>query len=260
MHVRQRIEKGSILASLKSTWQIAHPIALEHILEDDYGVPQFGLDLPRLDTVELPRDHSAWPYLGSRNHDGGVLGVGVQDDVLTLTISDYEAWRFSGTLDEYRGKPLLPPYSTKHPPFPVELRFEGVRELAFFQDQENGKLHRLKHSLASQLRRVDEFSFDQVLDYRQDTITAVFALLLTKARRTDVVGSTYVHDLFVAVTAKRLVAVEHQREAWISHYGEGEAWLWDEFAWNRRERHLDDWTDVVRYVEELHEQRNDIRR
>jgi hypothetical protein len=225
MRVRKRIINGSLLDMFKSTAQIMHPYSLAEWEAE--GIALYGKELPRLERVEVPESHPAWPYLSNRSHDAGVFSFEVEEDAAVLILNDNDGRKFALAR------------------IPVALSFEGLEEFAVFQAEVNGKLTRLKHSLRKNLSKVSEFVADWVLQLDDGGVVIILQLRVKPARCTLISQSGAVsppwrvwvqHDLYICVRARAAVAVEMQRQEWIKLYGEDTAYLWDLFTKARKDK------------------------
>ena len=248
----------SKLKSFKSQYQIAHRLDIEDLLE--YGVELYRPDLPRLNSTPVPEGHPAKRYLEHRSHDTTIHGLSVVPQGVSLSINDYDGWRLAGAYEERLGMPKT--RSMRIPFIPVSLVFLHLREFRVYQYEASGRLVRLKHSLRSNLAKMDSFIHDTVLKFDEDGVSLVIEARLHPARHSLIcpaengkprgAGSVWhAHDLLLCIECQDIQVEEGQREAWQAHFGEEKVWAWDAYLNVRSERSMPGWQDFVDFLEEI---------
>lgn len=248
----------SKFAAFKSRNQIAHPLDIEDLLE--YGVDLYRPDLPLLETVSVPEGHPAKRYLEHRSHDAAIHWLSVVSQGVSLSINDYDGWRLAGAYEERLGMPIT--RSMRIPFIPVSLVFSQLREFRVYQYEADGRLVRLKHSLRSNLAKMDSFIHDTVFQFDEDGVSLIIEASLHPARHSLIcpaesgrphgTGSVWhAHDLLLCIDCQDIQVEERQREAWQAHFGEERLWVWDAYLKVRDERAMPGWQDFVDYLEEI---------
>jgi hypothetical protein len=219
--VRSQIPKGHPFRKVRNYYEI-WPFK-EGI--DDFWLEPDDLRPPRVTPLERKEssveDHPAAKYFDYRLHDALMIAIEVNADSLALVVNDYDVWRLGTALRNRIG-------ARGELVFPVSLEFSPVNAWAAFQTNPLGRLTRLRHSLRSNLAKPYDFHRDCVLQWDPDRIVAFFEIIVSPSRCTTIHRETkwpfgrlsFCHSLLVSVDAEKVTAIERQREAWITVFGE----------------------------------------